>query len=261
MKNILIVIFSIFFVKVSSQEKELLIDTVFIKTFSNEKIIKTIKEAKKQYKKNYRDSSIYSASLILTVNNEKVSELLSSDFTFEDLKKKKSKKSTSESFYKDVKVFEFSPEYPDLTLNHLYNFPNFNYLNYFKNYIYKMREIDDVLQITCYSKSTNLKAVIILDKKTLLPKAVYRSSIAPTYNASQTYSNIMKDTDSETTFDITKDEATVIYKIENNNVTISVIDSDLRMDNYKIRRTNKKGELIFSKDLKNITSKVKLNKK
>jgi hypothetical protein len=261
MKHILIIIFFVLFAKVSSQERELLIDTVFIKTFSNEKTIETIKQSKKQYKKYYVDFGIYTANLSLTADNEKVSDFSSSDFTFKDFMKKEYKKYSDDSFYKDVKVFEFNPGYPEYELNQLYNFPNFNCLNYFKNYNYKMREIDDVLQITCYSKNSNLKAVIILDKKTLLPKTVYRSSINPTYNVSQTYSNIMKNTDSEVTYDIVKNEATIFYETENNKITISEIDSDLLMGNYRIRRTNKKGDLVFSKNLKIISSKVNLKKK
>jgi hypothetical protein len=123
-----------------------------------------------------------------------------------------------------------------------------------------MREVDGMLQITCYSKSTNFKSVIVLDSKTYLPKAIYQSPIAPTYNVSQTFNNIMKDTDSETIYNLIKNEATVIYKMDNNKITIAEIDADLLMDNYRIRRTNKKGDLIFSKDLINIVSKVNLIK-
>lgn len=258
LKNILLIIFSIFFSKAVAQDKELLIDTVFVKSFSSEKIIKTIKESKKQYKKYFIDSGVYTAELSLTADHETVSDLTSSHFTFGDLKKKKYQKNTRQSFYKDVKIFEFNPDLPDYTLYHLCHFPDFDYLNYFKNYKYKMREIDDVLQITCYSKSTNLKAVIILDKKTLLPKAVYKNSIAPTYNVSQTYDNMIKNTDSETMYDLVKDEATILYQIENNAITIAEIHADLIMDHYRIQRNNKKGDLIFSKKLRNVVSKIRI---
>ncbi len=257
-KNILLIIFCIFFSKAVAQDKELLIDTVFIKSFSNEKIINTIKESKKRYKKYFTDSGVYTAELSLTADHETVSYFTSSHFTFEELKKKKYRKNTRQSFYKDVKIFEFNPELSDNTLHHLYHFLDFNYLNYFKNYKYKMREVDDVLQITCYSKSTNLKAVIILDKRTLLPKAVYKNSVAPTYNVSQTYSNMIKDTDSETTYDLVKDEATILYHIENNTITIAEIHADLIMDHYRIQRNNKKGNLVFSKELKNVVSKIRI---
>ncbi|WP_374461428.1 hypothetical protein [Chryseobacterium taeanense] len=260
MKNILVIIFFIFFLRASSQEKELLIDTVFIKSFSNEKIIETIKESKKQYKKYYKDFGSYNVNLLLTVDYDKISELQSSDFTFDYFKKKKYPKNTKESFYKDVKFFEFNPEISENTLNHLYNYPEYNYLNYFKDYTYKMREIEGILQVTCYSKSTNLKAVIILDKATLLPKAIYKNNIAPTHNIKQTFTSISKNTDSEVIFDITRDEATILYQVKKNKITISEIKADLLLDNYRIKRIDKKGELIFSKDLKNIISKINVIK-
>lgn len=261
MKNILILIFSIIFARAISQEKELLIDTVFIKSFSNEKIIETIKDSKRQYKRYYKDSEKYNVNLLLTVDSNLVSELRSQDFSFDYFKKKKYPKNTAETFYKDVKVFEFNPEISENTLNHLYNYPEYNYLNYFKDYTYKMREIEDILQITCYSKSTNLKAVLLLDKETLLPKAIYQNNIAPTYNARQTFNNIDKNSDSEVIYDLIKDEATISYCIEQNKITICEIKADLLIDNYRIKRTSKKGNLIFSKDLKNVISKISLIKK
>ncbi len=88
MRNILIISFLSLFVNVYSQEKELLIDTVFIKSSSNERIVKTLKESKKQYKKYDTDSGTYTADLSLTVNNENISDFHSLNFRFEDLKKK-----------------------------------------------------------------------------------------------------------------------------------------------------------------------------
>lgn len=260
MRNILIISSLSLFVNVYSQEKELLIDTVFIKSFSNERIVKTLKESKNQYKKYDTDSGTYTADLSLTVNNENISDFHSLNFRFEDLKKKKYKKNTKASFYKEVKIFEFNPEYPDLMLSRLYDFTAFNYLNDFDHYRYKMREIGGKLQITCYSKITNLKAVIILDKNTLLPEAVYKSIIASMYRAEQTYLNITKNSDSKITYDILKDEAMVLYRIRGHKIDIAEIRADVLMDQYKIQRTDKKGTLLLTKDLENIISKVMIKK-
>lgn len=249
MRNVLIISFLSLFVNVYSQEKELLIDTVFIKSFSNEKIVKAIKESKKQYKKYDTDSGTCTADLSLTVNHEHISDFHSLNFRFEDLKKKKYKKNTKESFYKEVKIFEFNPEYPDLMLSRLYDFTTFSFVSDFDHYRYKMREIGGKLQITCYSKMTNLKAVIILDKNTLLPEAVYKSIIAPTYRAEQMYLNITKNSDSKITYDILKDEAMALYRIGDHKIDIAEIRAEALMDQYKIQRTDKKGALLFTKDL------------
>jgi len=261
MRNLLIISFLSLFANVYSQEKELLIDTVFIKSFSNERIVKTLKESKKQYKKYYTDSGLCTANLSIVVNHEKISDFHSSEFTFKNFRKKKYQKNTKESFYKEVKIFEFNPEYPDLMLSHLYDFTTFNYVNDFDHYRYKMREIEGKLQITCYSRITNLKAVIILNKNTLLPEAIYKSLIAPTYHAEQTYLNITKNSDSKITYDLIKDEATVLYQINNDHqISISEIKADVLMDHYKIQRKDKKGIILFTKDLENIVSTVRVKK-
>lgn len=252
MKNTTIIFFLLFSIITKSQVREFLIDTVIIKSYKQESILSTIENAKNNFKKRNNDSKKYKISFNLDVDTENVSKYSDAKFSIREFKKKKELIFVKDDFFKKLSSFELDPSlFFDSRLRYITNFLNLKYIKNPNLFKLKMREVDDFLQITCYSKSSNLKAVVLIDKKSFSPKAIYQTNETLKTGIKQTIGKTSKNKGSEVSYDLQDDNFTLLYNFKGEKVYIETLESSIMLNNYQIENHtanyNKKFNKVISK--------------